>query len=94
LVTGEFVTINNERYYAIKNVDQMEPFLSPWCQLPIVYCMNNAKRSMGSIVNNDQHTLCIDGLSVDAEHIGELFKRTGTTSRIMVDFDTSALFDA
>lgn len=26
LITGEFVTINNERYYAIKNVDQMDPF--------------------------------------------------------------------
>jgi hypothetical protein len=25
-ISGEFVTINNERYYAIKNVDQMDPF--------------------------------------------------------------------
>lgn len=26
LIKGEFVSINNERYYAIKNVDQMDPF--------------------------------------------------------------------
>ncbi|MFT6267583.1 MAG: hypothetical protein ACJAVV_000381 [Alphaproteobacteria bacterium] len=26
MITGEFVTINNERYYAIKNVDRMDPF--------------------------------------------------------------------
>jgi hypothetical protein len=26
MVNGEFVTINNERYYAIKNVDQIDPF--------------------------------------------------------------------
>ena len=25
-ISGQFVTINNERYYAIKNVDQMDPF--------------------------------------------------------------------
>jgi hypothetical protein len=64
-----------------------------WCQVPIVYAINSANENKVRIIYGNGDEICIDGLHLDADTISSLFKRTGSISKILVDFDSSVLFD-
>lgn len=64
-----------------------------WCQVPIVYATNSTNENKVRIIYNNGDEQCVEGLHVDADTIRSLFKRIGNISKILVDFDSSVLFD-
>lgn len=64
-----------------------------WCQVPIVYNVNQTNQNKLRVIYNHDEDYCVDGLNLDSDRASELFTRSGNINRIIVDFDTSVLFD-
>jgi hypothetical protein len=63
-----------------------------WCQVPIIYRLDDQAEPSLSVVRNDGSTRRRQGLSLGPEDSGELFRRSGTIQRLEVTFPAAALF--
>jgi hypothetical protein len=64
-----------------------------WCQVPIIYKLNQTNQAKVTLFYNESDSHQIDGLTVDANTAIALFERTGQLKMIVVEFDSSMLFD-
>lgn len=64
-----------------------------WCQVPIVYKVNNSNKACITLIYQNADSVTIEGSCIDANQASELFKRTGEITRIVVEFDASVMFD-
>lgn len=62
-----------------------------WCQVPLVYKINDQVKNCITIVYNDGSEYTQNSLQISSDRAQALFNRSGEINRILVDFDVSLL---